>query len=85
MHQKPSTTAYLRVHSQSFLNRSLAGEVSAGEFKWEFIWRYANGELLLEPSLGKALIQDALLRFLIKADYSLEAGGDYIFIIRAKF
>ena len=85
MTQKPTTTAHLRVHSQSFSNKSLAGEVSAGEFKWEFIWRFANGELLVEPSLGRALIQDALLRFLIKTDYSLEPGGDYMFIVRAKF
>jgi len=31
------------------------------------------------------LIQDALLRFLLKTDYQLEAGGDYAFSVRAKF
>ena len=25
------------------------------------------------------------LRFLVKADYNLESGGDYMFTIRAKF
>jgi len=39
----------------------------------------------VEPSLGRALIQDALLRFLIKADYQLAPGGDYVFTVRAKF
>jgi len=85
MYQGPTTTAHLRVHSQNFANKSLQGEVTAGEFQWDFIWRFANGELLVEPSLGRALIQDALLRFLIKTDYYLEPGGDYNFVIRAKF
>lgn len=39
----------------------------------------------MEPSLGRALIQDALLRFLLKADYQLEPGGDYVFTVRASF
>ena len=44
-----------------------------------------RGELTVEPSLGRALMQDALLRFLLKADYQLEPGGDYVFTVRAKF
>ena len=40
---------------------------------------------MVEPSLGRALIQDALLRFLVKSDYQLEAGGDYVFTVRAAF
>ena len=39
----------------------------------------------MEPSLGRALIEDALLRFLLKTDYQLEAGGDYAFTVRAAF
>ncbi len=85
MNQRPYTTAHLRVHSQSFSKKSLSGEVSAGEFKWDFIWKFNKGELLVKPPLGRALIEDALLRFLIQTDYSLEAGGDYIFTVRAKF
>mgnify|MGYP001156844286 CR=1 FL=1 len=85
INQSPSTTANLRVFSQSFSNKSIQGEVYAGEFKWEFIWQFNKGQLSLEPPLGRALIQDALLRFLIKTDYRLEPGGDYIFTIRAKF
>ncbi|AAP99326.1 MULTISPECIES: DUF3146 family protein [Prochlorococcus] len=85
MHQKPSTTAHLRVFSQNFATKCMAGEVSAGEFNWQFNWKFSNGELLVEPPLGRALIKDALLRFLVKTDYYLEPGGDYNFTIRAKF
>ncbi len=83
--QSPSTTAHLRVHSQSFINKSIKGEVSAGDFIWQFKWKFTNGQLEVEPPLGRALIQDALLRFLLKTDYRLEPGGDYIFTVRAKF
>ena len=43
-----------------------------------------GGDLSVEPSLGRALIQDALLRYLLQADYQLEAGGDYAFTVRAQ-
>ena len=46
---------------------------------------FDRGELNVEPSLGRALIQDALLRFLVKSDYDLEPGGDYTFTVRARF
>ena len=81
----PTTTAQLRVLRQSFSQRLLEGEVSAGGFEWTFCWFFDRGELQVEPSLGRALIQDALLRFLLKTDYQLEAGGDYAFAVRAKF
>ena len=85
MHPLPFTTAHLRVHRQSFSEQCLDGEVAAGEFEWQFKWSFHKGELIVEPSLGRALIQDALLRFLVKADYHLEAGGDYVFTVRAQF
>ena len=85
MSKLPSTNAHLRISRQSFTKQCLDGEVSAGGFNWQFTWTFGKGELILEPSLGRALIQDALLRFLIKADYKLEPGGDYIFTVRAKF
>ena len=44
-----------------------------------------KGLLLVEPPLGRALIEDALLRFLLKKDYQLEAGNEYKFTISAKF
>jgi len=85
MSRLPATTARLRVLHQSFRPCLLEGEVSAGGFHWTFRWAFDRGELLVEPSLGRALIQDALLRFLIKADYQLEPGGDYAFTVRARF
>jgi len=85
MARLPTTTAQLRVLHQSFSDRILAGEVSAGGFHWTFSWRFEKGELSVEPSLGRALIQDALLRFLVTADYQLEPGGDYAFTVRARF
>ena len=81
----PATTAQLRVLRQSFSPCLLEGEVSAGGFHWRFHWAFDRGELCVEPSLGRALIQDALLRFLLRADYQLEAGGDYAFTVRASF
>ena len=85
MSRLPTTTAQLRVLRQSFSQRVLEGEVSAGGFEWTFAWFFDRGELQVEPSLGRALIQDPLLRFLLKTDYQLEAGGDYAFNVRAKF
>ena len=87
MAKKPttSTTAYLRLNSQNFYHQTMAGEVSAGDFIWSFIWKFDKGVLSVQPSLGRALIEDALLRFLLTADYSLEPGGEYMFIVRAKF
>ena len=81
----PCTKAHLRIFRQSFTEQCLDGEVSAGGFEWQFTWAFGRGELSVEPSLGRALIHDALMRFLIKADYHLEPGGDYIFTVRAKF
>ena len=85
MNKLPTTTAHLKVYKQNFSEKFLNGEVSAGDFEWQFIWKFGIDELCIEPSLGRALIEDALLRFLIKADYYLEPGGDYVFTIKAKF
>tara|TARA_Y100001968_G_scaffold194579_1_gene178479 strand:- start:1333 stop:1590 length:258 start_codon:yes stop_codon:yes gene_type:complete len=85
MNKKPTTTAYLKINKQCFNQRKVEGIVRAGDFEWNFIWAFNNGTLLVEPPLGRALIKDALERFLVKADYKLESGGDYIFTVRAKF
>ncbi len=85
MNKKPFTTAHIQIHSQNFYKKSIEGEVSAGTFTWQFIWKFKKDELLVEPPLGRALIQDSLLKFLMQADYSLEPGGDYVFTIRAEF
>lgn len=84
MARLPATTAQLRVLRQSFSQRLVEGEVSAGGFEWSFCWAFDRGELTVEPSLGRALIQDALLRFLLRTDYQLEPGGDYAFTVRAQ-
>ena len=81
----PATTAHLRVLSQCFQVQCLEGEVSAGGFEWQFSWAFDRGELVVEPSLGRALIEDALRRFLVRSDYRLEPGGDYTFMVRARF
>ena len=83
----PETTAHVRVTQHSWQFGRVIGEVTAGEFCWDFQWRCREGhfELIVEPSLGRALIQDALGRFLKQWDYQLEAGGDYEFTVRAKF
>jgi hypothetical protein len=85
MGRLPATTAQLRVLRQSFSQRLVEGEVCAGGFQWSFSWAFDRGELTVEPSLGRALIHDALLRFLLRTDYQLEAGGDYAFTVRARF
>ncbi len=85
MSNLPSTIAHVRVSRQSFSDQCVDGEVSAGGFEWNFSWAFGRGELIVEPSLGRALIQDALMRFLMKADYNLEAGGDYMFAVRSRF
>ena len=85
MARLPVTTAHLQVHQHSFRDKCLQGEVQAGGFTWTFHWLFDRGELSVEPSLGRALIQDALLRFLVKSDYRLEVGGDYSFTVRARF
>ena len=85
MYNKPSTTAYLQVHKQCFKQKKVEGVVRAGDFEWRFIWAFHQGQLFIEPPLGRALIKDALERYLVSTDYKLESGGDYIFTVRSKF
>ena len=81
----PATTAHPRVLRQCFSEQCVEGEVAAGGFQWQFRWAFDCGDLTVEPSLGRALIQDALRRFLVRSDYRLEPGGDYTFTVRARF
>ena len=85
MRSKPETIAYLNVEEYCFTKRQVKGIVRASQFKWQFTWSFSRGLLVVKPPLGKALIEDSLLRFLLKKDYQLEAGGEYKFIISAKF
>lgn len=82
----PETTAYVRITRQSWQQGFLEGEVSAGDYEWRFQWRFRHTKrLIIQPSQGRALIQEPLGRFLEKWDYQLEPGGDYSFTIRAQF
>lgn len=81
----PKTTARVRVTKQSWQRGTLEGEVLAGDFNWNFSWSFRGGKLAIEPSRGRALIQEPLGRFLEKWDYQLEPGGDYSFTIRGSF
>ena len=82
---KPETIANLSVKEYCFSKKQIKGLVEASQFKWTFTWSFSNGLLTVTPPLGRALIEDALLRFLLKKDYELEAGNAYQFTISAKF
>ena len=79
------TTALVSVKEYNFSNKELKGIVEASQFKWDFTWSFGQGKLLVNPPLGRALIEAPLLRFLLKKDYELESGNDYKFTISAKF
>jgi len=85
MSSKPETIANVSVKEYCFSKKQIRGVVVAGKFKWTFTWSFNKGLLTVTPPLGRALIEDALLRFLLKKDYELEAGNEYNFTILAKF
>ena len=82
---KPETTVYVSIKEYNFYKKELKGLVKASEFKWNFTWSFTNGKLFVNPPLGRALIEDSLLRFLIKKDYELESGSNYKFTVSSKF
>ena len=82
---KPETIANVSVKEYCFSKKQIKGVVEASQFKWTFIWSFNKGSLLVNPPLGRALIENALLRFLLKRDYELEAGNEYKLTISAKF
>jgi len=85
MRSKPETIANVNVKEYCFSKKQIKGVVKASQFQWTFVWSFGKGLLLVNPPLGRALIHDALLRFLLKKDYELEAGNEYNFTISAKF
>ena len=85
MRSKPETIAYLIVKEYCFTKKQVKGIVKASQFKWQFTWSFGRGILFISPPLGRALIENSLLRFLLKKDYELEAGCEYKFVISAKF
>ena len=85
MRPKPETIANISIKEYCFSKKQIKGVVEASQFKWTFTWSFTKGLLLVNPPSGRALIEDALLRFLLKKDYELEAGSEYKFTISAKF
>jgi len=85
MQLKPETIANLSIKEYCFSKKQIKGVVKASQFTWTFTWFFNKGFLSVNPPLGRALIQDALLRFLLKKDYELESGNEYNFTISAKF
>ncbi len=79
----PETTAYVRITQQSWHLGKIEGEVRAATYNWNFQWHFRQGRLIVQPSLGRALIQEPLGRFLDRCDYLLEPGSDYEFTVRA--
>jgi Protein of unknown function (DUF3146) len=80
----PQTTAYVRITGHCWQQGKIEGEVRANQYEWRFEWCFRQGELLVHPSLGRALIKEPLGRFLEQKDYQLEPGGDYSFTIRGQ-
>jgi len=85
MRAKPETIAHVSIKEFCFSKKQIKGIVQASQFKWTFTWSFNKDLLLVNPPLGRALIEDSLLRFLLKKDYELEAGNEYKFTISAKF
>ena len=85
MQAKPETTAHLSIKEYSFSKQEMKGTVEASQFRWSFTWSFGKGILIVNPPLGRALIEDSLLRFLLKKDYELESGNEFKFTISAKF
>ena len=85
MHSKPETIANVSVKEYCFSKKQIQGIVEASQFKWTFTYSFNKGLLKVNPPLGRALIENALLRFLLKNDYKLEAGSEYKFIVSSKF
>tara|TARA_B100000212_G_scaffold329359_1_gene294511 strand:- start:455 stop:712 length:258 start_codon:yes stop_codon:yes gene_type:complete len=85
MKSKPETTVHVSVKEYNFKTKEMKGFVEASNFQWDFIWSFTKGKLFVNPPLGRALIEDSLLRFLLKKDYELESGCNYKFTVSSKF
>ena len=85
MRAKPETIAHLSIEEFCFSKRQIEGVVEASQFQWTFTWFFHKGLLSVDPPLGRALIENALLRFLLKKDYELEAGNQYNSLFQPSF
>lgn len=80
----PDTTAHVSITRQSWKLGQLEGEVQVSTYQWQFQWSFRQKQLLVKPSLGRALIKEPLERFLERSDYQLEAGSNYTFTVRSR-
>ena len=62
MRSKPETIANVSVKEYCFSKKQIQGVVEGSQFKWTFTWSFNKGLLFVNPPLGRALIEDALLR-----------------------
>ena len=85
MRSKPETIANVSVRKYCFSKKQIKGVVEASEFKWTFTYSFNKGQLKVNPPLGRALIENALFKFLLKKDYEQETVNEYKFTISAKF
>ena len=85
MKSRPQTIAHISIKEFCFTKKEVKGIVEASQFRWDFTWSFGKGTLFVNPPLGRALIEDSLLRFLLKKDYELEEGNEYKLTISAKF
>ena len=56
MRSKAETIAIVIVKEYCFSKKQIKGVVKASQFKWTFTWSFSKGKLLVNPSLGRALI-----------------------------
>ena len=85
MRSKPETIANVSIKEYCFSKKQIQGVVEASQFKWTFTYSFNKGQLKVDPPLGRALIENALLRFLLKKDYELEAGNQYNSLFQPSF
>ena len=58
----PNTIAHVRITGQSWEEGVMVGDLCANDLTWQFVWHFRQGKLKIHPSLGRALIEDALLK-----------------------
>ena len=71
MRSKPETIAHVIVKEYCFKKKQIKGVVKASQFKWTFTWSFNKGLLLVKPPLGRALIEDPLLRLVFQQSFKV--------------
>ena len=65
MRSKPETIANISIKEYCFAKKQIQGVVEASQFKWTFTYSFNKGLLKVNPPLGRALIENPLLKFLM--------------------